>query len=79
MLLTIACIIRTLPQHPGDTVAVSEEPVMLSFVYHLGLLSVLVPLSLYVMMVPVISAEWLFVNISMTLEVYGEVVYRKKR
>ena len=43
-----------------------------------GLLAVLVPLALCLMVVPVIRAEWLFGNLSMTLEVYGEVVCRRK-
>ena len=54
--MTIECIMA-LPQHPGDTAAVSDEPVMLRFDYHLGLLTVLVPSPLCLMLATVISAE----------------------
>ena len=46
-----------------------------------GIFTVLVSLILCLMMVPVITAEWLSGNLSMTLELYGEVgkADRRKR
>ena len=42
-------------------------------------MTVLVPLALCLMVVSVITAEWLIGNLGMTLAVYGEFAYRKKR